>query len=70
MLQSRKQIPKKYYKLNLTLVNCSKERSMIFPVVIVNLFCDLTTINNTTRLFLAGKLYHRELYAAFPIILL
>jgi len=65
-----KNIKKRYYKLNLTLVNRSKERSTIFPLVIVNLFCDLTMRNNTVRLSLAGKSYQRESYAAFPIILL
>lgn len=60
----------KKYKLNFTLVNRSKDRSTIFPLMIVNLFCDLTMRNSTDRLSLAGKSYQRESYTAFPIILL
>jgi len=68
--KDKKMIKERYYKLNLTLVNRSKERSTIFPLVIVNLFCDLTMRSSTVRLSLAGKSYQRESYAAFPIILL
>lgn len=54
----------------LTLVKDSKERSIIFPTVSVNCFCDLNIINNKTRLSLDFKSYQAELYAAMPISLL
>lgn len=54
----------------LTLVKRSKERSIIFPIVIVNRFCDLRITRCTIRFCFDVTLYQRESYAASPIILL
>jgi len=47
--------------LKLTLVKACKERSIIFPTVSVNCFCDLNIINNRRRLSVDFKSYHLQL---------
>jgi len=54
----------------LTLAKYSKDRFAILPTVSVSCFCDLNIINDKIRLSSGFKLYHAELYAAFPIALL
>lgn len=57
-------------RIILTLAKYSKERFAIFPTVSVSCFCDLNIIIDKIRLSSGFKLYHAELYAAFPIALL
>lgn len=55
---------------NLTFVNPSSDKSMIFPAVMVSLLCDLNIISRMSLLSLGFKSYHIDLYAASLIILL
>jgi len=54
----------------LTFANCCKERSVNLPIVTVNCFCDLIIRNSRIRVSLGARSYHRDSYAASPIILL
>lgn len=54
----------------LTFANCCKERFVNLPTVIVNCFCDLIIRNSRIRLSFGDKSYHKDSYAASPIILL
>lgn len=54
----------------LTVEKRSRERSVNFPIVIVNFLWDLKINNNKTRVCVGLELYHFVSYAASPIVLL
>lgn len=56
-------------EMHLTVVKRSRERSINFPIVIVNFLCDLKINSNKVRLCVGFELYHFASYAASPIIL-
>lgn len=55
---------------SLTLAKHCSERSVSFPTVSVNCFCDLNITNNRMRQCFGCMSYQATLYAACPIALL